>query len=330
MKARLRNRAFNNIFYDYMHMTIEDHKSIGIIGLGKMGRGIALQLAEKEWNVVAYNRTASKTDKVVDESSNTIKPAYSYQELIDQLPETKVIWVMVPSGDPVKTVIETEDGITPFLSEGDYLIDAGNSQYKLTQERYEMIEAKGIKYVDAGVSGGPGGARNGACIMVGGHQENFDYLEPVFKELTVEGGYEFFPGKAAGHFVKMVHNGIEYGMMQAIAEGFDVMKQAPFDLNLTNVAKVYENGSVIESALVTWMRQAFEQNGEDLEGISKVASHSGEGEWTIDAAEEMGIPVSVIKGSLQARIDSESNPNYQAQIISALREQFGGHPVRDN
>lgn len=309
-------------------MTIADHKSIGILGLGKMGRGIALQLAEKGWNVVAYNRTHSVTDELVEESKGKVVGAKTYNELVDKLPDIKVIWVMVPSGDAIKEIIEGTDNITSYLKEGDYLIDAGNSYFQETKKRYEYVESKGVNFVDAGVSGGPSGARNGACIMVGGSKENYNYLEPVFKDLCVKDGYQFFEGKGAGHFVKMVHNGIEYGFMQAIAEGFDVMRNSEFDLDLTDVAKVYEHGSVIESSLITWMRKAFEQNTDELTGISDKASHSGEGEWTVKTAQELNIPVKVIKDSLQARIDSQSNPNYQAKVISALREQFGGHPVR--
>ncbi len=298
-------------------------KQIGIIGLGKMGKGVALNLADDGWEVIAYNRTESVT-KEVEEQSENITGAYSYEELVNQLDGPRVLWIMVPAGDPTRQVVSD---VLPLLEEEDIIIDAANSYFKDTLEMSKRITEKGVKFMDCGVSGGPSGARNGACLMIGGDQETYKYLEELFQDVADDEAYQFFPGIAAGHFVKMVHNGIEYGMMQAIAEGFDVMKNSEFDLDLKDVARIYSKRSVIESRLIDWMLKGFETYGEDLDEVSGSASHSGEGEWTIKTAKEMGIPVNVIEDSLNARIKSQENPSYQGKIISALRNMFGGHSI---
>jgi 6-phosphogluconate dehydrogenase len=193
--------------------------------------------------------------------------------------------------------------------------------------RARELEEKGIHFLDVGVSGGPRVARNGACIMVGGRKEIFKRFKSLFRDLSVRGGYGYMGKPGAGHFVKMVHNGIEYGMMQALAEGFAVMKDSPFDLDLNKVAEIYNHRSVIESRLVDWLKKAFEQYGEDLNEISGSVSHSGEGVWTVEAAKEFGIPIPIIEGALNFRIESQNNPTYTGKILSALRNQFGGHEV---
>lgn len=299
-------------------------KEIAIIGLGKMGGGLAHNLMDSGWRVVGYNRTASVTKEFENEG---LVGAYSFAEVVEKLKnEQKLVWVMVPSGKPVQETLLGEDGITKYLSKGDILIDGGNSFYKETLERAKQIEDMGINFLDVGVSGGPGGARNGACMMAGGNQEIFDQIEELFSDSCVEKGYGLMGKHGAGHFVKMVHNGIEYGMMQAIAEGFDVMhKTDEFELDLVKVSQVYNHGSVITSSLVGWMQEGYETYGEDLAEITGKAKHSGEGEWTVKTAEQMGINVRVIKDSLQAREDSQENPNYQAQVIMTLRNMFGGH-----
>ena len=294
-------------------------KQIGIIGLGKMGTGIARNLREKLWEVVAYNRTESVTKEIEKEG---VIGAYTYEEFIDKLKAPKVIWIMVPAGDPTKKVINS---VLPLLDKGDFIVDAANSFYKNTQKISKKIEERGINFVDCGVSGGPSGAREGACLMVGGNVENYKFLEDLFRAVAAKNAYQFFPGTGAGHFVKMVHNGIEYGIMQAIAEGFDVIKNSGFNLNLKEVAKIYNNKSVIESRLIEFMYKGFEVYGEDLKNVSGSASHSGEGEWTIKTAEELGVEVEVIRSSLNARLKSQKNPSFQGKIISVLRNIFGGH-----
>ena len=214
-----------------------------------------------------------------------------------------------------------------FLDKGDTIIDGGNSPYKDSIRRAKELDGKGIDFLDAGVSGGPSGARNGACIMVGGKRVVYRKFKNLFRDLSARKGYAYVGKSGAGHFVKMVHNGIEYGMMQAIAEGFAVMKVSPFDLNLLKIADLYNHQSVIESRLVGWLKTAFKQYGEDLEYISGSVAQTGEGSWTVEAAKELGIPAPIIEGALNFRIQSQTNPTYTGKIVSALRNQFGGHEV---
>lgn len=301
-----------------------NHKQILVVGLGKMGGGIARNLQDKGYEVYGYNRTPEVTKEF---ESDGIHGIYSYSEIKEKLQAPRVVWVMVPAGDAVEQTLVGKNGLMHHLEEGDYLIDAGNSFYKNTQKRYDIIEQQSVRFVDAGVSGGPSGARNGACIMIGGNTQNYQYLEPLFKDLSVENGYEFFEGKGAGHFVKMIHNGIEYGMMQAIAEGFGIMKESEYKLELTRIANVYNHGSVIESRLIGWLKEGFKKYGEDLGSISSAISHSGEGKWTTETAQELGIEVPIIKGSFDYRIQSQQNPSYIGKVVSVLRNMFGGHTV---
>ena len=293
---------------------------IGYIGLGKMGLNMVTLMLEKGHSVVAFNLSPEPIQKAVELGA---VGAESLEDLSNKLTETRVFWLMVPHG-AVDSVLAD---LSQHLREGDVVIDGGNSFYKDSMRRGADLAKSDVSYLDAGISGGPEGARNGASVMVGGSKEHFDRLEQLFADISVENGYAYIGKSGAGHFVKMVHNGIEYGMMQAIAEGFDVMRKSEFDLDFREVMKPYKNGSVISSSLVNWLDDAFEEYGNDLEKISDKASHLGEGQWTVETAEELGIPVKVIKESLQARIDSQSNPNFQARLISAMRGEFGGHPV---
>jgi 6-phosphogluconate dehydrogenase len=212
---------------------------------------------------------------------------------------------------------------------GDIVIDGGNSPYKESIRRATELETRGIDFLDAGVSGGPAGARNGACIMVGGKKEVFEKFEAVFRDLSVPDGYGYLGRTGTGHFVKMVHNGIEYGMMQSLAEGFTIMKASDFGLDLTKIADVYNHKSVIESRLVGWLQYAFEQYGEDLKDISGSAAQSGEGMWTVEAGKELSIPTPIIQAALDFRIQSQAHPSYTGKLISAMRNQFGGHEVKE-
>ncbi len=302
-------------------------KEIGIVGLGRMGGGIARHIMEKGWKVVGYNRSPDETDKLKSEG---MKPAYSLEELVFKLSTPRLIWLMIPAGKPVDDVLFGAEGIVQHMDKGDIIIDGGNSFYKNTIARQKKLKKHGIHFLDAGVSGGPGGARNGACVMIGGDKETFKKVEPLFFDMSQTNGYEFFEGVGAGHFVKMVHNGIEYGMMQAIGEGFHIMKKAKFRLDLSRVADVYDNGSVIESHLITWLREAFELYGEDLKAISGKVHHSGEGEWTVKTAHELGIRDKVIHEAFKFRLYSQKRPSYAGKIVSALRGRFGQHPVLKN
>lgn len=301
-------------------------KEIGIVGLGKMGIGIAKQLHEKGWRVIVTNRTPSKVDEA---AQSGMIASYSYEEMVSKFEsKPRIIWMMLPAGAPIEEALFGQSGLANYLRKGDIVVEAGNSFYKEDAPRAEKLAAKGIRYVDVGVSGGPSGARNGACLMVGGDQASFREMEELYKDVSIKDGYAHFAGIGAGHFVKMVHNGIEYGMMQAIGEGFNVMKKSEFGLDLTEVARIYNTGSVIESRLVEWLHKAYTEWGEDLKTISGTVSHSGEGKWTVETASEMSEEVPVIAESYQFRLDSEKKPSYTGQVVSALRGQFGGHPVK--
>ena len=301
-------------------------KEIGVIGLGKMGSGIALQLAEKGWRMIGYNRSREKTD---EHAKQGIAPAYSVKGFVNSFQHTpRIVWIMLTAGDAVEQIIFGENGLINFLQKGDIVVEAGNSFYKDDKIRADKLAVKGIEYVDVGVSGGPSGARNGACLMIGGSRKLFKYLEPLYQTVSLKDGYAHFEGAGAGHFVKMVHNGIEYGMMQALGEGFNVMKKSDFNLDLKEVARIYNNGSVIESRLVGWLKKAYEESGIELEDISGSVNSTGEGEWTVKTAEEIGEPVPVIKDSFEFRQKSKDNPSYVGKVVSALRGQFGGHSVK--
>lgn len=302
-------------------INILKHKEVGIIGLGKMGANISRQLIEKSWRVIGFNRTKSVTKKIEQEG---LIGGYSFEDLIGKLKKPRVIWLMVPH----KAIDEIIDEILPYLEKGDIFIEAGNSFYKDTLRRFQRIVKKGINFMDVGVSGGPAGARYGASLMVGGERKDFDYLLPLFIDIAVPGGVQFFPGVGAGHFVKMVHNGIEYGMMQALAEGFTILKKTKYSLDLKKVANVYNKGSVIESRLVGWLENAFKLYGEELENVSGRVKYTGEGKWTVNTAKEMKLKTKIIQDALQFRIDSEKNPSYTGKILSALRNQFGGHDIK--
>lgn len=304
-----------------------EKKEIGVIGLGKMGKGVASLLSEKGWSVIAYNRTFEKTKELAQEHRK-ITPVENIEKLVSLLSSSpRVIWLMLPAGEVIDQMLFGDDGLIKHLDAGDIVVDAGNSYYKDAKVRAEKLSEKGIHFFDIGVSGGPAGARNGACLMIGGQQELFHYLIPLYEALSTKDGYAFFPGLGAGHFVKMVHNGIEYGMMQAIGEGFNVMKQSEYALDLKEVSRIYNTGSVVESRLIGWLQKAYEEWGVELESISGSISHSGEGKWTVETAKAMGEPVPVIKDSYEFRVESQGKPSYVGKVVSALRGQFGGHSV---
>lgn len=300
-------------------------KEIALVGLGKMGANVARRLLERGWRVYGYNRTADDTKLLEKEG---LIGRYSLTELVRSLKKPRIVWFMLPAGSVFDELVFGANGIVSELNKGDIVIDAANSFYKDSIERGKKFKKYGINYVDIGFSGGPGGARNGASLMIGGERKNYEYLIPLFADLSVAEGFKFFDGAGAGHFVKMVHNGIEYGMMQAIAEGFAVLRKSKYKLDLTRVAEIYNHGSVIESKLVGWLENAFEIYGSDLKDISGKVAHTGEGKWTVETAEELEVKTTVIKDALQFRIDSEKDPSYTGKVLSALRNQFGGHKAK--
>lgn len=297
--------------------------TLGYIGLGKMGINMCMLLKEHGHEVVAWNR--SKEGKKRGREAG-LRVADSLEELALNLPERKIIWLMVSQG----AVDEILKNILPMLNRGDILVDGGNCFYKDTIRRAKILKKRGIKFLDAGVSGGPSGARRGASIMVGGDKTAYEKILPIIKAASAAGAYQYLGSHGAGHFVKMVHNGIEYGMMQAIAEGFSVLKKSPFKLNLKQVAGLYNNRSVIESRLIGWLVSGFERFGEDLKNVSGSVAHTGEGEWAVKTAKKFGLPVKVIEDAFRFRVASAKNSSYAGKILSALRNQFGGHSVRNS
>lgn len=299
-------------------------REMAVIGLGKMGANMARRMMDQGWRVVGHNRSPEVTAAMVKEG---LVPATSVREVVELLPKRKIVWLMVSAGAAVDEFLFGKEGLVKHLKPGDIVIDGGNSFYKDTITRAKKLKKYGIGFLDCGTSGGPEGARRGACLMIGGERKVFDSIETLFRDFALPDAYQFFEGAGAGHFVKMIHNGIEYGMMQAIGEGFSIMKKAKFNLDLTRVTDVYNHGSVIESRLVGWLKSAFEMYGEELKPISGTVQHSGEGTWTVKTAKELGIASKVIEAALQFRHESEKRPSYTGQVVSALRGQFGGHPV---
>lgn len=298
-------------------------KEIGYIGLGKMGKNMVFRMLSKGWKIVAYNRTQDVVGEVVAKGATG---ATSLAEMVSLLPAPRTIWIMVSH----TAVDEVLNELVPLLSSGDLVIDGGNSPYQESIRRSKELGAKGIEFLDIGVSGGPGGTLNGACMMVGGKKELYDSLwySNFFVDTCVSGGYEYMGPSGAGHFVKMVHNGIEYGMMQSIAEGFDLMRHTKeFDLDLEKITELYSHGSVITSRLVSWLHDGYKKYGKDLNQISGKASASGEGKWTVEAGLRENIPMPAIQTSLDVRQASQSKPTYQGKVVSTMRGEFGQHPV---
>ncbi len=293
---------------------------VGMIGLGKMGYNLSLNLKEHGHEVVAFDKDSSLTEKI---SAEGIQGVSSVEELVRSLSKPRVLWLMVPAGNITEAVIEQTSSL---LEEGDILIDGGNSNYKETLRRAEMLQEKGIYFFDCGTSGGMEGARNGACTMIGGDEEVFKTIEPIFKDITVENGYMYAGRTGSGHFLKMVHNGIEYGMMQAIAEGFEILEKSPFDYDYEKVAKVWNNGSVIRSWLMELTENAFSKDAK-LDGLKGVMHSSGEGKWTVETALDLQTAAPVIAMSLMMRYRSLEEDTFSGKVVAALRNEFGGHAV---
>ncbi|MGR5968958.1 phosphogluconate dehydrogenase (NAD(+)-dependent, decarboxylating) [Bacillus paranthracis] len=292
---------------------------VGLIGLGKMGLNLGKNLIDHKHEVAAFDLNASAVEEMKEYGATG---ASSLNELVQSLQSPRVLWVMVPHA-VVDSVI---DEVTPLLSKGDILIEAGNSHYKESIRRYEQLKKDGIHFMDAGTSGGMEGARNGACYMIGGDQEAWDIVEPIFRDTAVENGF-LYAGKAgSGHFLKMVHNGIEYGMMAAIGEGFEILEKSEFDYDYEKVSRVWNNGSVIRSWLMELTENAFSKDAK-LDEIKGVMHSSGEGKWTVETALDLQTATPVIAMSLLMRYRSLDNDTFTGKVVAALRNEFGGHAV---
>lgn len=293
---------------------------LGLIGLGKMGFPLAEHLNDDGHVVVANDVNISLMENI---KMKGIEVSDSISKLVEKLETPRTIWVMVPAGEIVNNVLSE---LFPLLSEGDIIIEGGNSFYKESLKHAEDAKNYGVHFVDVGTSGGIEGARNGACLMIGGEKEIFDRLEPLFNDLAVDKGYSYTGKVGSGHFLKMVHNGIEYGMMQAIAEGFEVLDKSDFDYNYEDVARVWANGSVISGWLMELMENAFSADPK-LESIKGIMNSSGEGKWTVETALELQASAPVIAMSLFMRYRSLEDDTFHGKVVAALRNQFGGHEV---
>ncbi|ACX68544.1 MULTISPECIES: phosphogluconate dehydrogenase (NAD(+)-dependent, decarboxylating) [Paenibacillus] len=293
---------------------------IGMIGLGKMGLNLVQNLIHHQHQVVAYDLN---TELVAQAAECGAEAAASTELLVAKLDKPRIVWMMVPAGKVVDSVIES---LTPLLESGDILIDGGNSHYKDSIARAARLAEQGIHYFDAGTSGGMEGAHNGGCFMIGGNRDVFSGIEPLFKDMAVENGYLYAGESGSGHFLKMVHNGIEYGMMQSIAEGFEVLEKSAFDFNYEDVARVWSKGSVIRSWLMELTQNAFSKDPK-LEGIKGVMKSSGEGKWTVETALEVQASAPVIAMSLFMRYRSLDQDTFHGKVVAALRNEFGGHAV---
>ncbi|KGP89645.1 6-phosphogluconate dehydrogenase [Pontibacillus chungwhensis BH030062] len=296
---------------------------LGLIGLGKMGYNLALNLLDNQHEVVATDVNSSQVENIAKDGAT---PAQSIVELVDKLEAPRTIWMMVPAGEITEQVLSE---LKPLLSVGDRVIDGGNSNYKDTLRRSEEMDAYGIHYFDVGTSGGTEGARNGACYMIGGDETEFRKIEAIFKDTAIESGYHFAGRTGSGHFLKMVHNGIEYGMMQAIGEGFDILEKSPFDYDYEQVANVWNHGSVIRSWLMELTESAFSKDAK-LEDIRGVMNSSGEGKWTVESALDLQTAAPVIALSLMMRYRSQEDDTFTGKVVAALRNEFGGHAVVKN
>lgn len=294
--------------------------SIALVGLGKMGFNLALNLLRNGHVVLAHDLSVENMDKAQRQGVQT---AGSLSELCKKMKSPRIIWIMIPAGPGVDKVI---DSLIPELEKGDIIIEGGNAFYKDSVRRYEQLAPLGIHFLDCGTSGGTSGALNGACTMIGGDETVFKYCENIFKDISVENGYQYCGPAGSGHFVKMVHNGIEYGMMQSIAEGFEVLAASDYDFDFQKIAKVWNHGSVIRSWLMELTESAFSKDPR-LDEIMGIMYSSGEGKWTLETALDLGIPTPVIALSLIMRYRSQQDDSFAGKVVAALRNEFGGHEV---
>src|SRR6266704_6062513 len=285
-----------------------------MIGLGRMGNGMTERLREKGGHDV----------KTYDPKVES-RTAASLEELKTQLDAPRAFWMMVPSGEVTEGVFQD---LLKLADKGDTIVDGGNSNFRDSQRRHREAQAQGLHFVDAGVSGGIWGLEVGFCLMVGGEKEPVQRLEPIFESLAPENGYAHVGASGAGHFTKMVHNGIEYGLMQAYAEGFEIIEHSEFDVDLHELSGIWRYGSVVRSWLLELLHSAFEEHGNKLGDIAPYVEDSGEGRWTIHEAIAENVPAPVISAALFARFASRDEENFAARVTAALRNEFGGHAVK--
>jgi 6-phosphogluconate dehydrogenase len=296
---------------------------LGMIGLGKMGFNLVKNLLLQQHQVVVYDVNPEPGHKLAELGAES---TIAIEELVSKLESPRIVWIMVPAGKIVDSVI---DSLIPLLKHGDIVIDGGNSHYKESRVRAEKLISHGIQFFDVGTSGGTEGAAHGGCFMVGGDKKTFTIIEPLFQAIAVDQGYLYAGKSGSGHFLKMIHNGIEYGMMQSIAEGFELLSKSEIEFNYEDVARVWSNGSVIRGWLMELTQNAFSKDPK-LDGIRGIMKSSGEGKWTVETALELEASTPVIALSLLMRYRSLESDTFHGKVVAALRNEFGGHAVERN
>jgi 6-phosphogluconate dehydrogenase len=295
---------------------------IGFVGLGRMGGNMVHRIhRDSDHTVVAFD---PNPDAVSAAEGNGATGASSLQDMVGKLDAPRLVWLMVPSGEITQSTI---DQLEELLEPGDTIVDGGNSNWHDDIRRAAQLDGSGIHYIDVGTSGGVWGLEVGYCMMVGGHEESVQRLSPILDVLAPPGGWNHFGDAGAGHFVKMVHNGVEYGMMQAYAEGFELMHKSKYPIELKDVATLWNRGSVVRSWLCELAERAFDQEGNDLSGLKGYVDDSGEGRWMMADAIDHAVPTPALAASLYARFYSRAEGDYAARVLAALRNQFGGHVV---
>ena len=296
---------------------------IGIWGMGRMGFNMARRLADKgDHRVIAGNRSSGKVDEAVEGGA---EGAYTVEEFVEKMESPRVLWSMLPAGEVTDEMI---DRFVELGDEGDIVVDGANSYFRDSIRRAERVRNAGLRWLDAGVSGGVWGYEVGYCTMIGGDSDAFEYVEPAFKTLAPGNGYAYLGDAGAGHFAKMVHNGVEYGMMQAYAEGFEILQKSRYDYDLRAICSLWNRGSVVRSWLLELAERAFEKDA-NLESIQGYVEDSGEGRWTVLEAIEEDVAANVIAGSLFARFTSRQPDSFSMKVLAALRGQFGGHAIKE-
>lgn len=303
---------------------------LGFLGLGKMGSRMAGKLVEGGHNLTIWNRSQQPVEEFKSQhSTSSFAVASSVEEIAKNLPAPRIIWSMLPAGDATENILQE---ITKFVEPNDIVIDGGNANFKDTERRYQELKTKNIKFLGIGVSGGIIAATEGYPMMVGGDKSAYEAIIPILDTLAKpHGGYMYHGEGGAGHFVKMVHNGIEYGMMQAIGEGFGVLEKSQYNFDLLNIAKIWQKGTIVSSFLIDRAKDALEKDPK-LSNLEGIIAESGEAKWTIEAAQKENVPVPIIQDSLEFRKQSQSDPaiqnSFAAKMVAALRHEFGGHEVK--
>lgn len=294
---------------------------LGMVGLGRMGANMTTRLVRGGHEVVAYDRMPAVVQRSVDDGA---VGALTFEELVSKLTPPRAVWLMIPAGEPTDTAI---DKLLGLLQPGDTIIDGGNSRWTDSKRHYKRCREKGIAFIDCGTSGGVWGLENGYCLMVGGDDDAVKRVEPIFLTLAPPGGYAHVGPSGAGHFSKMVHNGIEYGMLAAYGEGFEILEKSEYDYDLHQLASIWRYGSVVRSWLLELLELALREDP-DLEKVRGWVADSGEGRWTVQAAIDEDVPAPVITMSLLSRFVSRQDESFSAKVIAALRNQFGGHAIK--